>query len=137
MAVEPTHGSQDIQTVNGQAKEDQYWFQHLEKARLAAYQNLERYIASQEGHVQADETEQLGGYLSMSPSAAYNRTHIQQFRTNWWSDKKAYRLSQLSRTCGRACKILRICSHRCAPLRYICFGLACFWPFCKYLLCCL
>jgi len=58
MAAQPTRGSQDIQTVNG---EDQYWFQHLEKARLVAYQNLERYIASQEGHVQADETEQLGG----------------------------------------------------------------------------
>ena len=82
MAAEPTRGSEDIQTANGQAKEDQYWFQHLEKARLAAYQNLERYIASEEGHVQADETEQLSSYLSMSPSTAYNRTHIQQFRTN-------------------------------------------------------
>lgn len=84
MAAEPTHGSQDIQTVNGQVNEDQYWFQHLEKARLAAYQNLERYIASQEGHVQADEREQLSGYLSISPSATYNRTHIQQFKTNQW-----------------------------------------------------
>jgi hypothetical protein len=93
MAVEPTHGSQDIQTVNGQAKKDLYWFQHLEKARLAAYQNLETYIHSQEGHVQADEAGQLGTYLFMSLSAAYNKTYIQQFRTNRWSGKKSYRLS--------------------------------------------
>jgi hypothetical protein len=128
--------SPEIQTgVAEPANGDDYWYPLLEKTRQEAFQRLERYPVSQQGHIQTYESDPLGNYFYFAPSILSKIAYEQQFRIYRHAGRRADYLLRLSKRCGQACKISRICSHECGHVLLIHLELPCSLVSCRYYLC--